>query len=364
MGCQLSLSRNCQEQQQPPSRGELRFCSGDLLDIQILLWNVLIIYSGDEKTRNHKGISKAIKIIRQSSTDIGYDIPTDEDLASRLLTDAVERESQLDDLHIVHKLETEQEVIALVMHTDSTPLLKPAALEILCQWYVESEDCNNMIDLVSSSPIQFPVASSIPQGTDFQKSSCCESYQSFAWEPSSVDNIASGSLHGVDMNSFQSDCKSSTSVQRQRSSSTATAASITGGYQPSSFIREIVTSSQLRFVIFFLHPNFCMVGNIIDPIDHSSHFRSPFCPPCFPPFFRQKYRLRKQQQRTVRGVSPRRHTHQAWVRCLPFTGIPHPGHESHDGTIRVAVVSILTRICDLRRDVDTRCGTIAGFCHC
>ena len=216
MGCKQSLSKEAQEQRDVvESNTDVQFCASDVIDLQSVLWNLLVVHEQGDHTRSPKELRDILEAIRAGTDECCYLPPTMDELAWRLVTDAEEREENLADMHYVHKFETEEQVLSLLLSGAAN--VKQAALEVLLMWYVTTADCENMADHLelSSHPEDSPEEESSaigvpnPSATEEDDSvlgpspSCvadatASSLQSFVWKGSPdlhTGNLSFASKH-------------------------------------------------------------------------------------------------------------------------------------------------------------------------
>eukprot|EP01062_Namystynia_karyoxenos_P010457 TRINITY_DN13702_c1_g1_i1.p1 TRINITY_DN13702_c1_g1~~TRINITY_DN13702_c1_g1_i1.p1 ORF type:complete len:610 (+),score=184.48 TRINITY_DN13702_c1_g1_i1:140-1969(+) len=155
MGCRLSGSLRRQQEEQIAReqnwQNEVRFAATDVVEIQTILWNMLVL-EGPDRPRSASDLRRLIEDIRQSADEMGWVEPPVDELACRLLVDTIEREEHAWELHMVRKLETEEQVLDLIFaRGEDGPRIKPVALEVLLQWYVHTADCESMLRHVELS---------------------------------------------------------------------------------------------------------------------------------------------------------------------------------------------------------------------
>lgn len=153
MGCRLSALPGLRKRV-GDSRGQnwqpnLRFAAADVAEIQGVLWDMLTV-EGKDRKRSAEDLRRMVGEIRDSAAEMQWVVPEVGELASRLLVDVVDREEAGWDCHVVRQLETEEQVMELIFDAGAGPsggtvALKPAALEILVQWYVHTEDCESNV---------------------------------------------------------------------------------------------------------------------------------------------------------------------------------------------------------------------------
>eukprot|EP01062_Namystynia_karyoxenos_P083914 TRINITY_DN9762_c0_g1_i1.p1 TRINITY_DN9762_c0_g1~~TRINITY_DN9762_c0_g1_i1.p1 ORF type:complete len:568 (+),score=201.92 TRINITY_DN9762_c0_g1_i1:77-1780(+) len=200
--------RDSQSQQQP---GEMCFAPSDLDELQAILWNLLCV-DATGRPRKRKEVEATVGELRAECSAAGYAPPTCAELAPRLLVDTIEREEESRDMHVVHKLESEEQVLALLfepvpqqegdgaedeynswcriagceMHR-----IKRATIEVLMWWYVHTIDCEDMLRLMD----EMPAAQFMPEGggattrtdaTAVTGGGDGEDLQSFVWQGSQL----------------------------------------------------------------------------------------------------------------------------------------------------------------------------------
>ena len=207
MGCRHSLSKEAREQRNVGVVSDVAFTYTDVVDIQSSLWNILVSSEDGHTIRTPADVRGMTSVVAKCSDDAGYYPPSMEDLAWRIISDVEERGLNLTDAHYIQKLETEDEVLRLMLSDKSS--LRSETLEILLMWYVTTSDCTSMLaHLEASVAAQRPARSASAQrdaeqaGTDHDddcddEDECCndydeplivpgtaESYQSFVWRGS------------------------------------------------------------------------------------------------------------------------------------------------------------------------------------
>eukprot|EP01065_Artemidia_motanka_P041950 TRINITY_DN5525_c3_g2_i1.p1 TRINITY_DN5525_c3_g2~~TRINITY_DN5525_c3_g2_i1.p1 ORF type:complete len:553 (+),score=142.94 TRINITY_DN5525_c3_g2_i1:111-1769(+) len=191
------------------SQNEISFNESDLRDLQAILWNTFCV-GADGKMSSRDAVESCIAAIRKECQMSGYIPPPPADLARRLLVDTIEREEEHSDTHVVHKLETENQVLSLLFEPyqqeEDEPFpdeaagrqavagekIKMEAVEVLLQWYVHSSDCAEMLELMSAQQRESPCGAAAAEAVGQTARSAAaqvdddDTLQSFVWQGSQV----------------------------------------------------------------------------------------------------------------------------------------------------------------------------------